>query len=88
MPNLYRVQDHGRDLLGRSMASHTTPWLRSMCFQVHTILVLHQNLLLLNPSNFITQKTSVAPKVFATRQVIQTDGFTFGSSRITKARRA
>jgi len=30
----------------------------------------------------------VAPRVSATRQVIQTDGFTFGSSPITKARGA
>jgi hypothetical protein len=30
----------------------------------------------------------VAPKVFATRQVIQIDGLTFGSSLITKARGA
>ncbi len=45
-PNLYRVQDHGRDLLGRFMASHTMPWLGSMCFLMHTIMVLHQNLLL------------------------------------------
>jgi hypothetical protein len=40
------------------------------------------------PSYFTTQKASVAPKVFATRQVIQTNGFTFGSSPITKARAA
>jgi hypothetical protein len=45
MPNLYRVQDHGRDFLDRSMAFHTMPWLGSMCFLVHTILVLHHNLL-------------------------------------------
>jgi hypothetical protein len=47
MPNLYRVQDQGKDLLGRSMAFHTMPWLKSMCFLVHIILVLHQNLLLI-----------------------------------------
>jgi hypothetical protein len=29
----------------------------------------------------------VAPRVFATRQVIQTDGLAFGSSPITRARR-
>jgi len=40
-PNLYRVQDHGRDLLGRSMASHMMPWLGSMFFAMHTILVSH-----------------------------------------------
>ncbi len=67
MPNLYKVQDHERDLLGRSMAFHTMPWLGSMFFPLHTILVSH-------PS--------------ATRQVIQTDGLTSGSSPITRARGA
>jgi hypothetical protein len=47
MPNLYKVQDHKRDLLGRSMAFHMMPWLGSMFFALHTILVSHQNLLLL-----------------------------------------
>jgi hypothetical protein len=46
MPNLYKIQDHGRDLLGHSMAFHTMPWLGNMFFLVHTIVVLHQNLLL------------------------------------------
>jgi hypothetical protein len=32
LPNLYKVQDHGRDLLGCSMASHSMPWLGSMSF--------------------------------------------------------
>jgi hypothetical protein len=27
MSNLYRVRDHNRDLLGRSMVSHTMAWL-------------------------------------------------------------
>ncbi len=40
------------------------------------------------PSYFAAQKASVAPKVFTTRQVIQTNGLTFGSSPITKARGA
>jgi hypothetical protein len=40
------------------------------------------------PSYFATQKASVAPKVFATRQLIQTNGLAFGSSPITKAKRA
>ncbi len=44
MPNLYRVQDHEIDLLGRSMACHMMPWLGSMFFLVHTILLSHQNL--------------------------------------------
>ncbi len=41
MPNLYKVQDHRRDLLGRSMAFHTMPWLGNMLFPVHIILVSH-----------------------------------------------
>jgi hypothetical protein len=32
MPNMYMVQDREKDLLGRSMASHTMPWLGSMFF--------------------------------------------------------
>jgi len=44
MPNLYRVQHHGRDLLGHSMMSHTMPWLGSIFFPMHKILVSHQNL--------------------------------------------
>jgi hypothetical protein len=40
------------------------------------------------PSYFVAQEASVAPRVFATRQIIQIDGFAFGSSPITRARRA
>jgi hypothetical protein len=40
------------------------------------------------PSDVVAQEVSVAPRVFATRQVIQTDGLAFGSSPITRARRA
>ncbi len=40
------------------------------------------------PSYVAAQETSVAPKVSATRQVIQTDGITIGSSPITRARGA
>jgi hypothetical protein len=39
-------------------------------------------------SYLAAQEASVAPKVSATRQVIQTDGLAYGSSPITKARRA
>jgi hypothetical protein len=39
-------------------------------------------------SYFMAQETSVAPKVYATRQVIQTDGLAFSSSPITKAKGA
>jgi hypothetical protein len=38
------------------------------------------------PSYFVAQKASVASKVFATRQVIQTDAFAYNSNPITKAR--
>jgi len=41
MPNMYKVQDHEKNLLGRSMAFHTMPWLGSMFFPLHTILVSH-----------------------------------------------
>ncbi len=37
-------------------------------------------------SYFTAQEANVAPKVSATRQVIQTDGITFGSSFITRAK--
>ncbi len=40
------------------------------------------------PFYFMAQEANVAPKVSTTRQVIQTDGLAFGSSPITKARRA
>jgi hypothetical protein len=40
------------------------------------------------PFYFATQEVSVAPRVSATRQVIQTDGLTSSSSPITRARGA
>jgi len=40
------------------------------------------------PSYFMTQKASVAPRVFTIRQVIQIDGLASGSSTITRVRRA
>ncbi len=40
------------------------------------------------PSYFMTQKANLAPRVSATRQVIQTNGLASGSSPITKARGA
>jgi hypothetical protein len=40
------------------------------------------------PSYVAAHEASVAPRVSATRQVIQTDGLTFGSSPITRARGA
>jgi hypothetical protein len=40
------------------------------------------------PSYFVAQKANVAPKVSATRQVIQTDGLAFNSNPITRAKGA
>jgi hypothetical protein len=40
------------------------------------------------PSYFVAQEASVASRVSATRQVIQTDGLASGSSPITRARGA
>jgi hypothetical protein len=90
MPNLYKVQDHERDLLRCSMAFHMMPWLGSTFFLVHTTLISHQNLLFLFtfPISQHKRLVHVAPKVFATRQVIQTDGLTSSSNPITKARGA
>jgi len=39
------------------------------------------------PSYVTAQDASVAPRVYATRQVIQTNGLVYGSSLITKAKR-
>jgi hypothetical protein len=56
---------------------------------MHIILVLHHNLLLFFcPSYFVAQEASVAPKVSAIRQVIQTNGLAFSSSLITRAKGA
>jgi hypothetical protein len=40
------------------------------------------------PSYFVAQEVSVAPRVFATKHVIQTNGLASDSSLITKARGA
>jgi len=40
------------------------------------------------PSYFEAQKANVAPRVFATRQVIQTNGLASNSSPITRTRKA
>jgi hypothetical protein len=42
--NMYKVQDHEKELLSYSMASHTMPWLGNMFFLMHIILESHQNL--------------------------------------------
>jgi hypothetical protein len=38
------------------------------------------------PSYFVAQEANVAPRIFATRQVIQTNGLASGSSPITRAK--
>jgi hypothetical protein len=87
MPNLYKIEDHGRDLLGRFMASHMMPWLRSMFFSnAHNFSFTPEFATFFCPSYFAIQEANVAPRVFATRQVTQTDEFASGSSPITKAK--
>jgi hypothetical protein len=67
MPNMYMVQDREKDLLGRSMASHTMPWLGSMFFSdAHNYNFTQEFTIFFCPPYFATQETSVAPKVFAT----------------------
>jgi len=70
MPNLYMVQDHGRDLLGHSIASHTIPWLGNMFFPMVTILVTPEFATSFCPSYFALQEASVALRVSTTRKVI------------------
>jgi hypothetical protein len=88
MPNLYMVQDHGKDLLGYSMAFHMMPWLGRMFIPVHTTLVSPEFATFFCPSYFAAQEASVAPRVSATKQVIQTYGLASGSNPITKAKGA
>ncbi len=89
MPNLYKVQDRERVFLGRSMASHMMPWLRSMLFLVHTILVSHQNLPFIFALLTLRHKTLMwHQEFFSTRQEIQIDGLASSSSQITKAKGA
>jgi hypothetical protein len=70
MPNMYKVQDHGRDLLGCSMASHTMPWLGSMFLIAHNYSLTPEFATSFCHSYVITQEASVPPKVSTTRQVI------------------
>ncbi len=87
MPNLYRVPDHGRDLLGHFTASHTMPWLRNMFFSnAHNSSLTPKFATFFCLSYFAAQKVGVAPKVSTTRQVFWTNGLTSGSSPITKAK--
>jgi hypothetical protein len=56
-------------------------------FSAHNSNFTHEFAIFFYPSYFMAQEVSVAPKVFATKQVIQIDGFAFGSSPITKDKR-
>jgi hypothetical protein len=68
MPNLYKIQDHGKDLLGHSMAFRTMPWLGSMFFSnAHNSSFTPEIATSFYPSYFVKQEASVAPKVSATR---------------------
>jgi hypothetical protein len=53
---------------------------------MHTILITLEFVISFCPSYITAQEASVAPKVSATKQVIQINGLTFGSSPITRAR--
>jgi hypothetical protein len=71
MPDLYKVQDHGRDLLGRSITFHMKPWLGSMCFSsAHNSSLTPEFAISFCPFYFATQEASVASRISATRQVI------------------
>jgi len=83
------VQDHEKDLLGHFMAFHMMPWLGSMfCSSAHNSSLTPEFVTFFCPSYFTTQEAIVAPKVFATRHVIQTNGFASSSSPISRARQA
>jgi hypothetical protein len=87
MPNQYMVQDHGRDLLGCSMASHTMPWLGNMFFSnAHNSSFTPKFASSFCLSYFVAQKGSVAPIISTTKHVIWIDGL--ASSPIIRARRA
>ncbi len=82
MPNLYKVQDHGRDLSHDAMVGE------------YVLSIAHNSSLTPEfatsfcPFYVVAQEASVAPKVFAIRQVIQTNGLASSSSPITKVRGA
>jgi hypothetical protein len=63
MPNLYRVQDHRRDLLGRSMASHMMVK-ENVLSNAHNSSLTVEFATFFYPSYFVAQEASVAPKVF------------------------
>jgi hypothetical protein len=89
MPNLYRVQDHKRDLLGLFYnLSHNAMVGEYVLSSAHNSSLAPKFATFFCPFYFVTQEASVAPRVLTTRQVIQTDGLASGSSPITKAKGA
>ncbi len=86
MPNLYKVQDHVRDLLGCSIASHTVgEYVFSSAYNSSFTLEFATSFF---PSYVTTQEASVAPRVSTTRHVIQTNGLAFGLNPITRVKGA
>jgi hypothetical protein len=68
MPNLYKVQDHGRDLLGRSNGlSHDAMVGGYIIFNAHNSSFTPKFTTSFCPSYFMTQEASVAPRVSATK---------------------
>jgi hypothetical protein len=68
MPNLYTFQDHGRDLLGRSMAfSHDAMVGEYVISSAHNSNFTLKFSTFFCPSYFVAQKANVAPRVSATR---------------------
>jgi len=68
MRNLYKVQDHGRDLLGRSNGlSHDAMVGEYIISNAHNSSLTPKFTTFFFPSYFTTQEASVAPRVFATR---------------------
>jgi hypothetical protein len=66
MPNLYKVQDHGRDLLGHFMASHDAMVGEYILPNAHNYNLMLKFAIYFCPSYF----ASMALRVSATRQVI------------------
>jgi hypothetical protein len=85
MPNIYRVQDYERDLLGRFMAFHTMVR-EYVLSSAHNFNFAPEFAIFFFLSYFVAQEASVAPIVLTIRHVIQINGLVSSSSPITKAR--
>jgi hypothetical protein len=86
MPNLYKVQDQDTDLLIVLWPFTNAMVGEYVLFNAHNSSLTSEFATSFFPSYFVAQKASVAPKVPATRHVIQIDGFAFGSSPIMRAK--